>query len=441
MKKKLLIITLVLSSTMMVQAQNPVLNLSNYLRNGMLERAYENLNIAMEDEKYTSEARTWLLRGNLYYNVFRCFNFVNEIEIGMETSEVRQIIGDPRTDFKRQRTPDGRANKWEWDLGFEVLFIDNKVYSFTDPVNGFYKTVAPTAEEALRLAAESYMKAAEMDPTLRVDLTFPVNPMQGLSILSDGYVNIAAAAYNTGNFESAFQNFLIAHQLKAGLGMNQPQDTIAGHYAVLSAGFYVRMLAEEEKYEEALKVVETAKKISPDDVEIALSEADTYLKMREFIKTKEILENILSKQPENAQLYYVIGNIYDQLGRDTTNTKEENEENFNLTVKYYEEAIKINPDYFDALFNLGTVYNNKGVDLLSFASTLKYPDPRFDEVIKEVDRYFRLALPYLERAHNINPDDPDPIRMLYSIYLRLRMNDEAAEMKKLIDAFQKEPTE
>lgn len=134
------------------QGQNPVQNLSNYLRNGMLDKAYENLNIAMGEERYTSDARTWLLRGNLYYAVFRAYELVNGIEIGMPDSTLRLLKGDPLNDFKKQKTPDGRANKWEWDLGFTVLILNNQVYSFNDPVNGVYKEIAPSRYEALKLA-------------------------------------------------------------------------------------------------------------------------------------------------------------------------------------------------------------------------------------------------------------------------------------------------
>jgi tetratricopeptide (TPR) repeat protein len=438
MKKHSLLIVMVLLITSSIQAQNPVLNLSNYLRNGMLERAYENLNIAMQDDRLTGEARTWQLRGNLYYNVYRCHSFVREIETGMTDSMVRIVIGDPRTDFKRRRVPEGRANLWEWDLGFTVLFIEGKVLSYTEPANGFYKQITPNAEEALRLAMESYLKALELDPRLTVDLTFPVNPIQGLAIIADGYTNLAAAFYNKQEWESAFLNFLIAHQLKENLGIRHPTDTIAGHYAVRAAGFLVRELSEAGKYEEALEVVAISKTIDPDQVDLALSEADTHLKMRNFIKTKELLEAIITKQPDNQQLYFIIGNIYETLSKDTTNTKEENEENLALAIRYYKEALEIDPEYFDALFNLGTVYNNVAVDLVLFASTLRYPDPRFDQVIQDANTNFRRALPYLEKAHNNNPLDPDPIRMLYAIYLRLNMNDEAKEMRALLEQFRKE---
>lgn len=437
MKKNSLLIALLFMATVAIQAQNPVLNLSNYLRNGMLDKAYENLNIAMQDARYTEDAKTWLLRGNLYYATFRCYDFVNGVEIGMADSTLRYLKGDPLTDFKRQKTPDGRANKWEWDLGFSVLLINRKVYSFTEPANGAYKQIATSAHEALRLAKESYEKVKELDPKFMGEMTFPLNAYQGLSLVADGYTNLGIVAFNNNDFSAAYQHFGSAHAMKKSVGIREARDTIPGYYAVVSARVYIRELSEQGKYEEALKVTRAAKEIRPEDVDLSLSEADTYLKMKDFIKTKELLEAIIQKQPDNANLYYVIGNIYDQLAKDTTNTPEQNEENYKLSVSYYVQAIEKRPDYFEALFNLGTVFNNRAVDRFAMAQKLPYGDPRAEALFAEFEELFRTALPYLERAHSINPNDGDPIRMLYSIYVRLRMTDEAKAMKEKVDALKK----
>lgn len=422
----------------MGNAQNPVLNLSNYLRNSMLDKAYENMLLAMEEERYTSDAKTWLLRGNLYYATFRCFDLVQGLRVGMPADSVRYLKGDPLTDFKRQKTPEGRANKWEWDLDFYILILDDKVHSFNEPANGSYKIIAAGPEQALELAMDSYRKTIELDPQYQGEMTFPTNAFQGLSIISEGYTNTGVKNYNEGNYAEAFKNFNAAHNLKKALGFRNPTDTIPGFYAVRAAAIYMRQLAEKELYEESIAMAEKAKSIKPDDVDLALSEADTYLKMKNFLKTKEILEEILVKQPENAQLWFVIGNIYDQLSKDTSNTKEQNEENFELTVKYYKQAIEVNPEYFEAIFNLGTIYNNKAVDLFTIAQKLPFGDPSYNGIIKEVDLMFQTALPYIERAHEINPYDADPVRMLYSIYLRQRKNEQAKEMKDKLDALQKQ---
>ncbi len=434
MKKNLLLIAVLIFCSIAVKSQNPVLNLSNYLRNGMLDKAYENLNIAMKDDRYTNDAKTWLLRGNFYYSVFRCFDFASNVQVGMPDSVIRYLKGEPLTDFKKQRTPEGRANKWEWDLGFSVLFIDGKVHSFTEPVNGAYKSMAESSENALTLAKESYQKTIELDPRFMGDMTFPLNAYQGLSIVSDGFTSIGASAFNDGNYPVAFKNFYSAHEIKNVIGIREAKDTVPGYWAVYSANFYVRMLSEKGDFEKALDVADKAKKISPDDVNIVLSEADAYLKMKNYIKTKELLENIIVKQPDNAQLYFVIGNIYDQLAKDSTHTPEVNEENFQLSIKYYKSAIEINNEYFDALFNLGTVYNNRAVDRLNEAMKKKYGDPLAEQLYSEADENFRIALPYLEQAYLSNPNDPDTLRMLFSIYTRLRINDKANEIKSKIDS-------
>ncbi len=437
MKKNILLIVFVFFS-MVLLAQNPVLNLSNYLRNDMLDKAYENLKIAMTEERYTSDAKTWLLRGNLYYAVYRCYDLASGVHIGMPADSLKFLKGAPLNDFKRQKTPDGKAYKWEWDKGFSVLILDDKVYSFTEPANGVYKEIATSPSHALELARESYYQTIKLDPRYMGDQTFPTNAYEGLSIISDGFLNMGVLDFNNVDFENAFNHFSASHELKKGLGFRSPRDTIPGFYALRSAANFVRLMSEKGEFEKAIKVIEKAKLIDPENVELALSEADTYLKMKDYLKTKEILEQILVNQPDNSQLYFIIGNIYDELAKDTTHTAAQIEENYQLTIKYYEKAIELNPDYFEALFNLGTMYNNKAVDKFNAAQKLQYGDERFDVLMKEMDDLFVQALPYLEKAHALNEKDPDPMRMLYTIYVRQKKNDEAAAIRKKIDALKKE---
>jgi tetratricopeptide (TPR) repeat protein len=434
MKKLFPILMMLILFSMGVKSQNPVLNLSNYLRNGMLDKAYENLNLAMADDKYTSDAKTWLLRGNLYYATFRCYDFVSGIYIGMPDSTLRLLKGEPLTDFKKQKTPDGKANKWEWDLGFSVLILNSKVYSYDEPVAGFYKTIAASAETALELARESYLKTIELDPRFMGEQTFPSNAYQGLSILSEGYFNLGVLDYNASRFKGAFDNFRASHEIKTKIGMREARDTIPRYYAVKAASYYIRQLSDSSQFDKAIEIAGIARGLNPDDVDLSLSEADAYLKKKDYLKTKALLEDIIQKQPNNANLYFVIGNIYDQLSKEGTETTEHNQENFDLCVKYYRQAVEVKPDYFEALFNLGTMYNNKAVDKLAIAQKLPFGDPSYNGIIKEVDELFNTALPFLEKAHQVNSTDPDPMRMLYSIYLRQKKNDQAAEMKKKMDA-------
>ncbi len=434
MKRSLIVLFIAVFYATGVQAQDPVQNMITYIRNDMLDKAYENLNIAMADDRYTSDAKMWLIRGNLYYATFRCYDYVNGVYIGMPVEELRTQLGDPLTDYKKEKTPQGKAIKFEYGLMFNVILFDNKVISFNEPVKGAYKAIASNPETALQLAKESYLKSIEIDPRLMVDMTFPTSAVRGLAIIAEGFFNLGVQNFNNDDFSRAYDNFKQSHGLKKMIGFREARDTLPGYYAVRAASFYIRQLSDSLQYEEAIVVANEARSINPDDVDLSLSEADTYLKKKDYLKTKELLEAVILKQPNNANLYFVIGNIYDQLSKEGNLTIGQNEENFDLCVNYYKKAVEVKPDYFEALFNLGTMYNNKAVDLLAVAQKLPFGDPSYDGIIKQVDSLFNLALPYLETAHKVNGSDVDPMRMLYSIYLRQRKNDLAVEMKKKIDA-------
>ena len=80
----------------------------------------------------------------------------------------------------------------------------------------------------------------------------------------------------------------------------------------------------------------------------------------------------------------------------------------------YTKSLGIKADYFDANYNLGALYFNKAVQMVNEANDMW--KPRMSNRIchqKELEEggkaMFSTALPYLEQALAVEPDDPgDP---------------------------------
>ena len=65
-------------------------------------------------------------------------------------------------------------------------------------------------------------------------------------------------------------------------------------------------LGENEK---AISAIQDARKINPDDVNLILNEADLYIRLGDRNKFKELMEQAIEKDPNNAVLYYNLGVI------------------------------------------------------------------------------------------------------------------------------------
>ena len=66
-------------------------------------------------------------------------------------------------------------------------------------------------------------------------------------------------------------------------------------------------------------------------------------------RAKTMLQQAVAVYPENAEAYYILGNIFRQ------------EEDYPRAIAAYQSAIRIKPDYSDAYFNLGFIYATKGM--------------------------------------------------------------------------------
>jgi hypothetical protein len=95
------------------------------------------------------------------------------------------------------------------------------------------------------------------------------------------------------------------------------------------------------------------------------------------------------------------------------------------------KAIELKADYFDALYNLGAMYHNNGVERLKEIDNIT-ENTLYQEEKKKADQKFADALPYLEKCRAIDAKDVNTMIMMKNCYGRLNMQDKWAEMNTLI---------
>ena len=108
-----------------------------------------------------------------------------------------------------------------------------------------------------------------------------------------------------------------------------------------------------------------------------------------------------------------------QIGTTITNST-----NFNDTTnakKYYLESIRIKPDYFDAYYSLGVLYYSIAFGIYEEIKKLPNTDQKnYDRLIPIRNKYFELAIPYMEKANTILPEDRDTLIALKQLYITYR---------------------
>lgn len=96
----------------------------------------------------------------------------------------------------------------------------------------------------------------------------------------------------------------------------------------------------------------------------------------------------------------------------------EKENDFAEAEKCFLKAIQYDPNFVDALGNVGRIYYNAAVEELDRVNAIK-DDKKYKAAKAKMKSVFMKPLPYMEKAHELNPDERDYIVALRGIYYNL----------------------
>lgn len=185
---------------------------------------------------------------------------------------------------------------------------------------------------------------------------------------------------------------------------------------------------QQEKTDEALIAIEEAKKENPNDIAIIQAEADLHYRLGNLEKYSELMKKAVEQDPDNADLLYNLGVSAEQLGDVKT------------AQKYYKQAIELNPEMENAYINMATTTLSKEreiVEEMNSLGTSKADNKKYQKLNEEKKQYYSDALPYLEKAIEINPQNIGAMQTLMNIYFQLGKDEKAEEIKSRIDEIRK----
>lgn len=326
----------------------------------------------------------------------------------------------------------------------EKTMTDDKTWRYrgqiyTGLAQGDYEGIDKA--DAIKTAIESYQKSMELDEKDK----WKRENVAGLAQAQNLAVNMGINAYNEQNYEKAANLFLIGEKAAADLGV---VDTLALYNAGLAAEQaedYETALAQYRKATEIdylgskmylymanlyqrmddsegyLAVVKEGREEYPEDADLIVYELNYYLQNQKYAEAEENLKLAIKKEPDNKQLYFSLGVVYDQLG-DTEKA-----------IEAYEKAIELDPDYFDAVYNLGALYFNQGVEMNNAANEIE-DNAAYEKAREEAKAVFKKAQPHLEKAHQLDPQDMGAIASLSQLYALLGETEKYQEMKAKLDS-------
>lgn len=160
-------------------------------------------------------------------------------------------------------------------------------------------------------------------------------------------------------------------------------------------------------FNEALLWHERAIALKPDSPDVWAFLGITYVKMGEVDMAISALERSLELKRDSSSTHYFLGNIYRDI-------------NVKKALEHYEEAIRLNPGYYEALIDLANLYDDTASPEKAFLLYQRaiYLYPKAPEayynlgVFYERRGYVKDAVDNYKKALQIKPDYEKPSERL-----------------------------
>jgi len=281
---------------------------------------------------------------------------------------------------------------------------------------------------------------------------FPMLPDQVNAYLAQAYFNKAIAAYQDDkdykkSFEYTEQTLYFI-----------PEDTSiimnAGVFFAPAAGETDKSIAYINKYIEkggknqdaylilfdnyvnkkkdnamALKVIQDAKKLFPNNPEFPKYELNIYLTEKKYDVAKTMVEASIKENPNDKESYFLLGQLHEEL------------KEVEAAKAAYNKALSLDPKYYDAAAKIANFYwlDAKAVkDEMGKLGNTKADMAKMQQLDKDYVEKLKVAIPYLEACEKISPDELNILYLLLGAYQDLDAQPSIARVKKRLKALGEE---
>lgn len=384
MKKFFLLLTAVTISLGTMAQKGKVTSAQSYIEQGELGKAKEAIDQAMVNESSMNWFNTFFVKGKLCQAVFES-----------DKPEVKSFYTDP---LDEAYTSYEKAMELDVKGGTKKKIITQLVYNSL-AVNlyaqGSNRFVEKDFAGALK-SFETQIKITESDKYVG-------------AVDTGMYYNAGLAAVNSGKSAEAIKYFEKCAEMKY-LGVT-PYFQMSECYMVLG----------DTAKAESLLTGLTAK--FPDDKNVILNLIDLYIKSGKNTEALKYIQDAKVVEPDNYSLYFAAGIIY------------LNETKYDEAIVELTKSIELKGDLYDTQYGIGAAYINKASDMFVKANEIM-DVKKYTEAIDIANSVYAKALPYMEKALELKPDDIYAMKSLKELYYRLKQTDKYNAIKAKIDAIE-----
>lgn len=322
----------------------------------------------------------------------------------------------------------------------------------------YFRAKGDNNQDLLKGAVEALKKAYEFDTKKKYSEEILVN----VDTLRQSYYTKGVEYFKTNKFNESMESFeqgaslfQVINQVDTALLLTaavaaekaERYDKARDYYeTVLKSGnnsastyyglgvFYTKLKDKQN----AQRIISKGRELYPKNLELIKAETNMYLAFGEDEKAMEQLQLIAKDDTGNSTVFYAIGSLQDKIANDTAKSKAVRDEAFTKAIASYDKAIALDPNYFNAYYSAGILYNNAAAELLTKANNLPSDAVKeYEKMTGDAEASLDKALPYLEKAHQIDPKDESTLIALKQIYVRKKQTDKAKAINEELNNLKK----
>ena len=376
MRNLLTILLLFIGFSVSYAQPSKIVSCHNYLKRGNLKKAHKVIEEAVTSGKTKEKdmAKAWYYRGKTYHAIFQS-----------KEEKYQKLDADPL----------GKAV----ESYQKSLACDKKNKYTKDNIHNLKVAVS----QYFNLAIDFYNKENYPRAISSFEAVLKLNEVKEIARLDTQVIyNLALAANKAKDNEKAIIYFEKC--------LNYKYGGISIYYTLIN------LYQEKKETEKRLTLIKKGIDDYPNEnSQLILLLVNHYLETKQTTEALAYLKIAIEKDGKNASLYFAQGTLFDELKQ------------YEDALKSYNKATELKPDYFDAWYNIGALYNNKAADAIKKSNDSE-EDADYQKYKEEADEAFNLALEPLEKAYALNSEDKNTLISLKQIYYKLQMMDKYKEI-------------
>ena len=401
--KKILLVLAAVISMQVANAQQQVKSIA------AAKASVEAAQKAADDAKKATKVNTWMKLGSTLMDAY--YAPQGNAWIGASAQDLMLVMGNEKPSSEEAVVISGQQ--------FTKQVYDTRNYYFNQ--NGqlqMIEVTAPVVENALDKALAAYTKAYEVDAkhSKAKDIA------EAVKNIGQKYADEAYNAYTFGNYAKASEFFQKAAEASVAVpGIQVDTNAIynaaftaymVGDYdraktwfeKSIGAGYdgengeaYAKLADIAEKagdIEKSKGILEKAFMKYPQSQSILIGLINYYTlhDSKNTDRLFDLLDEAKKNEPGNASLYYVEGNINNQLGRTEA------------AIAAYDKCAEVNPNYEFGYIGKGIMFYNKAVELQDAASN-EFDDAKWQVLQAEFEKNLKGCIEPFEKAFEITKDE------------------------------------